>query len=79
MPTQYSMQWFVQREVPGQIVLALSYLGNSNHHMGQLRDINQPLTPGSGSVKSRSPWPFFGRIILQDSAGNGSHQSFNAA
>jgi len=75
IPTQYSMQWFAdfQRELPGQMVLTLSYLGNGNRHMTQIRNINQPLTPGPGSVKSRSPWPYFGWIVFRDPAGNGSY------
>src|SRR5581483_3275631 len=80
IPTQYSMQWFfdVQRELPMQTVLTLSYVGNGNHHMTQIRNINQPLTPGPGSVKSRSPWPFFGWIVFRDPAGNGSYNAFTA-
>jgi hypothetical protein len=77
MPTQYSMQWFadLQRELPGQMILTLSYLGNGNRNMTQIRNVNQPLTPGPGSVKSRSPWPYFGWIIFQDPSGNGSYNA----
>lgn len=78
MPSQYSMQWFldVQRELPGNAVMTVSYLGNGGRHLVQLRNINQPLTPGPGTVKSRSPWPFFGWIMYRDPLGN---SSYNAA
>jgi len=77
IPNQYSMQWFadVQRQLPGQIVLTLSYVGNGNRNMTQIRNINQPLTPGPGTVKSRSPWPYFGWIVFRDPSGNGSYNA----
>jgi hypothetical protein len=77
IPSQYSMQWFadIQRELPGQVVLTVSYLGNGNRNMTQIRNINQPLTPGPGAVKSRSPWPYFGWIVFRDPSGNGSYNA----
>lgn len=80
IPTQYSMQWFadVQRQLPGDTVLTLSYLGNGNRNMTQIRNINQPLTPGPGSVKSRSPWPYFGWIVFRDPSGNASYNALTA-
>lgn len=80
MPTQYSMQWFadLQRELPFQTVLTLSYLGNGDRNLTQIRNLNQPLTPGPGTVKSRSPWPYFGWIIYQDPSGNGGYNAFTA-
>jgi hypothetical protein len=77
MPSMYSMQWFadVQRELPGQMVLTLSYLGNGSRHLVQMRDLNQPLTPGPGSVKSRSPWPYFAFVIYRDPLGNSSYNA----
>jgi hypothetical protein len=55
--------------------LTLSYLGNGDHNMTQIRNINQPLTPGPGTVKSRSPYPFFGWIVFRDPSGNGSYNA----
>jgi len=74
----YSLQWFydVQRELPAQMVLTLSYLGNGGRHLVQMRDLNQPLKPGPGSVKSRAPWPFFAYVIYRDPLGN---SNYNAA
>jgi hypothetical protein len=80
IPTQYSLQWFadVQRQLPGDMVVTLSYLGNGNHAMTQIRNINQPLTPGPGAVKARSPWPFFGWIVFRDPSGFGNYNAFTA-
>jgi hypothetical protein len=80
IPSQYSMQWFadIQQQLPGQIVLTVSYLGNGNRKMTQIRNVNQPLTPGPGTVKSRSPWPYFGWIIMRDPAGSGSYNAGTA-
>ena len=80
MPSMYSIQWFtdVQRELPGQMVLTLSYLGNETHHLVQMRDLNQPLKPGPGSVKSRSPWPFFAFVIYRDPLGNANYNAATA-
>jgi hypothetical protein len=77
MPSMYSMQWFfdAQRELPGQMVLTLSYIGNGGRHLVQMRDLNQPLTPGPGSVKSRSPWPYFAFVIYRDPLGNSSYNA----
>jgi hypothetical protein len=80
MPSQYSMQWFldVQREMPKNFLLTLSYLGTGSHHMVQIRNMNQPLTPGPGTVKSRSPFPFFGWIVYRDPSGNANYNAFTS-
>lgn len=80
MPTQYAMQWFfdVQRELPANTVFTLSYLGKGARHLVQIRNLNQPRTPGPGTVKSRSPWPFFGWVVLRDPLGNSSYQGLSA-
>jgi hypothetical protein len=77
IPTQYSMQWFadLQRQLPGDMVLTLSYIGNGDRNITQIRNLNQPLTPGPGTVKSRSPWPYFGWIVFRDPSGNSSYHA----
>jgi hypothetical protein len=80
IPTQYSMQWFtdIQHELPKDAVLTLSYIGSGTRQLTQLRNLNQPLTPGPGSVKSRSPWPYFGWIMYRQAIGNASYQALTA-
>jgi hypothetical protein len=63
-PNQYSMEWFfdVQRELPGQIVLTASYLGQGSRQLAYPQNINSPLDPGPGTLQNRRPWPFFSSI-----------------
>lgn len=80
LPTQYAMQWFfdVQQELPFQSVLTLSYIGSSTRHLAQLRDVNQPFSPGPGALQTRRPRPLFSQITLQDPLGNASYQALTA-
>jgi hypothetical protein len=80
MPSQYSSQWFfdVQREIPFDAVVTLSYIGTSTKHMVWTRNLNQPLTPGAGAIQQRRPFPFFGGITLRDPGGNASYNAFTA-
>jgi hypothetical protein len=80
MPAQYAMQWFfdVQREMSAGAVLTLSYVGAGTRHMVWTRNINQPLSPGPGTVKSRQPWPFFANVPLRDPGGRASYNAFTA-
>jgi hypothetical protein len=80
IPTQYASQWFldVQRELPGRTVLTLSYLGAATRHMIRHRNLNQPLTPGPGALRSRRPMPFFAAINLAEPSGNSSYNGFAA-
>ena len=80
LPNQYAHQWFfdLQRELPWDGVLTLSYIGSGTRHMVWTRDYNQPFVPGATSVKSRRPWPFYGGIQLRDPGGNASYNAFTA-
>ncbi len=80
MPAQYSMQWFtdVQRELPAQTVLTVSYIGLNARHLVITRNINQPLTPRAGAIKANRPWPFFGGITLRDPSATSSYQALGA-
>ncbi|MDQ2899680.1 MAG: TonB-dependent receptor [Acidobacteriota bacterium] len=77
MPNQYAEQWFadVQRQLPLDTVLTISYLGSGTHHLAQTRDVNQPLLPGPGSVQSRRVFPQFSNITLRDALGNASYNA----
>ena len=80
MPSQYSSQWFfdVQRELPFNTVVTLSYLGTSSKHMVWTRNLNQPYTPGAAAIQQRRPYPFFGGITLRDPGGSASYNAFTA-
>lgn len=80
IPTQYASQWFldIQREFPGRTVLTVSYLGAGTRHMIRHRNLNQPLAPGPGALRSRRPMPFFAGINLAEPSGNSSYNAFAA-
>lgn len=77
MPSQYTSQWFfdIQREIPLNTVLTVSYIGTSSKHMVWTRNLNQPLAPGAAAIQQRRPYPFFGGITLRDP---GASASYNA-
>ncbi len=60
----YVQQWNVnvQRQLPGQTLLTVAYVGTKGVHLRDEVDLNQP-RPGPGAVASRRPYPFFGSII----------------
>lgn len=78
--TPYSMQYLlnVQRELAGQILLEVSYLGSVSRKLEALRAVNEalpaPRTTGL-TLAQRSPFPTFGRIQLVDNGGTGNYNS----
>lgn len=82
--TTYSIQYLmnVQRELPGNTLLELGYMGNLSRHLESLRAVNEaipmPRGPATPSIPLRSPFPNFGRIQLVDNGGNGHYNSFGA-
>ncbi len=75
MPNQYAMQWFadIQRQLPFDTVLTISYLSANGRNMVWTRNVNTPLTPGPGALQSRRPWPFFNGITYRDPGGNSAY------
>ena len=80
MPSQYSMQWFLdlQREIAFDTILTFSYIGMGARHLTLTRNIDQPLTPAAGAVKQRRPWPFFTAVNLREPVGMSNYQAFAA-
>ncbi len=79
--TPYTMQYLfnVQRELPGNSLFEIGYLGSVSRHLESLRAVNEatPADPNvdSRSIPLRSPFPNFGRIQLVDNGGTGSYNS----
>ena len=69
--TPYVMQYLfnVQREFSQNLVLEVGYLGSVSRKLESLRAVNEAIPGTTGSVISRSPYPFFGRIQLVDNGG----------
>ncbi len=77
--TPYSIQYLfnVQREVGRNSVLEVGYLGSESHRLERMRAFNEAI-PGPGSVKSRSPYPEFGRIQEVEGSANANYHSLTA-
>ena len=78
--TPYSMQYMIniQRELPGNTLFEIGYLGSASRRLEALRSANEareaPRTSGL-SVAQRSPFPNFGIIQLVDNGGKGNYNS----
>ncbi|HWB95799.1 MAG TPA: TonB-dependent receptor, partial [Bryobacteraceae bacterium] len=73
--TPYVQQWNlnVERQIPGQILLTVAYVGSKGTHLLYFPNINLPY-PGPGAVASRRPYPDYGNITyFTPSAGSNYH------
>jgi hypothetical protein len=63
MPMGYDQHWSfgVQRQLPGQSVLEVNYVGNRGVNLYEANPINDPLA-GAGAIQARRPYPIFGAI-----------------
>ena len=78
--TPYSIQYMfnVQRELPGNTLFEIGYLGSVSRRLEALRSANEalPAPRSSGlSVAQRSPFPNFGIIQLVDNGGKANYNS----
>jgi hypothetical protein len=79
--TPYSWQYMfnIQRELRGNSLFEIGYLGSVSHRLESLRAVNEatPADPrvDGRSIPLRSPFPNFGRIQLVDNGGNGNYNS----
>ena len=64
----------IQRELPGNTVLEVGYLGSLSHHLESLRAVNEAL-PGTTPNATRTPFPEFGRIQLVDASSNANYNA----
>jgi hypothetical protein len=79
--TPYTAQYMlnIQRELGGNAVFEIGYLGNVSHRLESLRSVNEAI-PADPRVDTRSvplcsPFPNFGRIQLVDNGGSGNYHS----
>ena len=66
----------IQRELDSNTVLEVGYMGSEGHRLEHFRAINEAI-PGPGSVKSRDPYPEFGRLQEVDGEANSDYNAFN--
>jgi hypothetical protein len=76
-PNQYAAQWFfdIQRELPGDIVLALGYQGAKATHLYAGRNINNGGPHPSIPERLRRVRPTWNNVTLRD---NGANSNYNA-
>jgi hypothetical protein len=76
--TPYTVMYLlnVQRELPGNSLLEVGYVGNQSHHLEQLRAVNEEI-PGTTAHAERVPYPEFGRIQLVDNSGNANYHGLS--
>lgn len=83
-PTPYVQQWTAsfQRELPGQIVAEVGYVGSKGTHLGRFRRFNTPLNaltanlaPRPGDIQSLRPFPELGTIFQRQNIANSSYNS----
>ena len=76
-PTQYSTQWFldVQRELPGDMLLAVGYQGAKATHLYSGRNINNGGPHPTIRESLRRVRPTWNGVNLRD---NGSNSNYNA-
>jgi carboxypeptidase family protein/TonB-dependent receptor-like protein len=65
-------QWNIgfQREVAGNMVVTLDYVGTKGTHLSTLRNLNQPFFNPNGTVTNILPYPNLGPIEYRDNNGN---------
>jgi hypothetical protein len=82
--TPYVDQWManIQRELTGNLVLEVGYLGNEGHKLERFRLYNQPIVKtgptDTRTVAQRTPWPSYGRLQEVDGNDNSSYHALSA-
>ncbi|MDQ2900276.1 MAG: TonB-dependent receptor, partial [Acidobacteriota bacterium] len=67
----------VERQLPGNNVLTVSYVGNATSHLMGDVDLNAP-PPGPGAINPRRPFPQYGNIIYQSPYAHSTYHGFQA-
>jgi hypothetical protein len=77
--TSYTMQYLlnVQRQIAGNWLIEVGYLGNESHHLQGFQDANQAVPGTVGSSTSRLPWQDFGIIQLVQNGANGNYNALS--
>ncbi|MCC7157132.1 MAG: TonB-dependent receptor, partial [Bryobacterales bacterium] len=81
MPLSFQWNFNIQRELPGNFLLQLGYVGNSGRDMQVRYDANQavPMDPNKPtSINDRRPWKKLGFVSANSSKGISSYHGFDA-
>lgn len=85
LPTPYVQQWNAgfQHELPGAVILDVSYIGSKGTDLGRFRRFNtalhtetgEDLNPRPGDLQSLRTWPSLGGIYQFENIANSSYNS----
>src|SRR5262249_22485942 len=75
-PLGRMQEWHLalERELPGQVDLSVTYLGTQSAHLRGLNNVNAPV-PGPGPLDARRAFPQFGDILLTSDVVGASYQA----
>lgn len=78
-PVSYVQNWGlnIQRQLPGQWLLEVGYVGTRGLRLLGARDVNQP-PPGPGPVNARRPFQGFGQVRAIEPYSNSNYHGMNA-
>ncbi len=76
----YSQQWSlnIQRQLPGAWVAEVGYVGSHTLHLDSAYSLNEPLTPGPGTVQSRRPLQQYADIRVLGNSAVAYYEGLNA-
>jgi outer membrane receptor protein involved in Fe transport len=77
VPHVYQWSMAIQRELPANILLDVTYFGSRGTHLPLTTNVNQPL-PGPGTaaqVQARRPYPAYGNITFYQSSNTSDYES----
>jgi hypothetical protein len=80
MAMPYVQQWNfnVQRQLPGDTLITVAYVGTKGVKLRDEVNINQP-RPGPGAVPARRPYPSFNDIIFTEMRANSNYHGLQVA
>ncbi len=81
-PVQQEWTFNIQRQIWGDTVFEVGYMGAKGTHQYSQININQPLPQPAGTttaqIQARRPYPAFNQIVYRQTGGNSSYQSFES-
>ena len=77
-PSYIEYNLSIQRALPGQMSLELSYAGSKGTHLQSVLDYNQDKVPGPGDPQANRPLPNFGSFTSMVDRGNSKYYSGQA-
>lgn len=78
MPTEDEWNLSIERQMPGNTVFTVGYVGNSTSHIMSDNDLNAPV-PGPGAENPRRPLPQYGEGVYQSPYAHSTYEGVQAS